>query len=517
MWKTDYDVLIVGAGVVGASLAHALSTLPRSKPLRIALLERSLAEPDRIVGELLQPGGVNSLRQLGLESCLENIDAVPVKGYCVVDNGKSVHIPYPGTNEGRSFHHGKFITALRDAAKRAPGVEVIEATVTDLIQCEFEKRVIGVRATRKDNVTTGPDADKEAFFAHLVIIADGCFSNFRAFVMGEAGVKPETKSHFLGVVLENAELPIKYHGTVALTKGCGPVLLYQIAPNDTRMLVDVKAPLPADLKDHLLTKVVPQLPSALHIPIQNALEKDRIRRMPNSFLPPVEQGAPGTKEGVILIGDSWNMRHPLTGGGMTVAFNDVVLLRSLVGSVDDLANWEKVKEGLHRWHWKRKPLASTINILSVALYDLFGADDEELAVLRTGCFKYFERGGQCIEGPVSLLSGITPSPVLLFSHFFAVAFYSIWVMFTNPQPIRASTTGKPLYAAPSIDQYPALFLKSLRVFWTACVVFGPLLWTEIRWWAPTDKKRRNSVLVKASVPFLLAVLGTGVALSMRVV
>ncbi len=30
---------------------------------------------------------------------------------------------------------------------------------------------------------------------------------------------------------------------------------------------------------------------------------------------------------------------------------------------------------------------------------------EELQVLRTGCFKYFERGGECINGPVSLLQG----------------------------------------------------------------------------------------------------------------
>ncbi|KIL56573.1 hypothetical protein M378DRAFT_1034416 [Amanita muscaria Koide BX008] len=56
----------------------------------MALLERSLAEPDRIVGELLQPGGVMALRQLGLESCLENIDAIPCQGYCIYDNGKSV-------------------------------------------------------------------------------------------------------------------------------------------------------------------------------------------------------------------------------------------------------------------------------------------------------------------------------------------------------------------------------------------------------------------------------------------
>ncbi|KAF9000128.1 squalene epoxidase [Cyathus striatus] len=63
-----------------------------------------------------------------------------------------------------------------------------------------------------------------------------------------------------------------------------------------------------------------------------------------------------------------------------------------------------------------------VNILSVALYDLFSADDEYLNVLRTGCFKYFERGGQCINRPISLLSRITPSPPLLFGHFFGVAF-----------------------------------------------------------------------------------------------
>lgn len=107
---------------------------------------------------------------------------------------------------------------------------------------------------------------------------------------------------------------------------------------------------------------------------------------------------------------------------MTVALNDVVLLRELLGEVGDWSDWGSVKKALHRWHWDRKPLSSTVNILSVALYDLFGADgkpflqflidllvhevvDEELRVLRTGCFKYFERGGECINGPVSMLSG----------------------------------------------------------------------------------------------------------------
>src|SRR5271154_672801 len=119
----DADVVIVGAGILGSALAVAFADQGRS----VILLERSLSEPDRIVGELLQPGGVIALRKLGLESCLTQIDAVPVHGYCIYKSGNSVQIPYPSGFCGRSFHHGRFIMRLREKAKTAPGVDVIEA------------------------------------------------------------------------------------------------------------------------------------------------------------------------------------------------------------------------------------------------------------------------------------------------------------------------------------------------------------------------------------------------------
>ncbi|KAH9479128.1 Squalene monooxygenase [Psilocybe cubensis] len=524
----NYDVIIVGAGIAGCALAHGLSTAPRDKPLRIALVERSLAEPDRIVGELLQPGGVIALKRLGLESCLEGIDAIPVNGYCVVKDGQTVHIPYPGKYEGRSFHHGRFIMKLREAAMKAKGVDVIEGSVTELIQTKNSRRILGASVTKKGE--NGAEDTKYSLYADLVIVADGCFSNFRNQVMGKTSCKPVTKSHFVGAVLEDAKLPIPHHGTVALVKGFGPVLLYQISEHDTRILIDVKQPLPDDLKGHIINNIIPQLPSNLHQPIYTALEKDRLRRMPNSFLPPIKQGARHSKEGAILIGDSWNMRHPLTGGGMTVALNDVVVLRDLLVSLPDFKNWKAMKSTLHDWHWSRKPLASTVNILSVALYDLFGADSDELQVLRTGCFKYFELGGECINGPVSLLSATTPSPALLAYHFFSVAFYAIWVMFTHPVEVptqsppksisngngHASGNGhangvKPVLKRPSIIQYPALCIKSILVFWTACVVFGPLVWSEVRWWSPLDTSKRNHVLINALLPFVvLAVAVSGV-------
>ena len=45
------------------------------------LLERDLSQPDRIVGELLQPGGYLKLKELGLSQCCEQIDSQKVLSY----------------------------------------------------------------------------------------------------------------------------------------------------------------------------------------------------------------------------------------------------------------------------------------------------------------------------------------------------------------------------------------------------------------------------------------------------
>ena len=49
---------------------------------RVLLLERDLQQPDRIVGELLQPGGVLALQRLGLQDCVTGIDAQNVSCWC---------------------------------------------------------------------------------------------------------------------------------------------------------------------------------------------------------------------------------------------------------------------------------------------------------------------------------------------------------------------------------------------------------------------------------------------------
>ncbi|ONL95391.1 Squalene epoxidase 1 [Zea mays] len=115
------DVIIVGAGVAGSALAYTLGKDGR----RVHVIERDLTEPDRIVGELLQPGGYLKLIELGLQDCVEEIDAQRVLGYALFKDGRNTKLAYPlekfhSDVAGRSFHNGRFIQRMRQKAASLP-------------------------------------------------------------------------------------------------------------------------------------------------------------------------------------------------------------------------------------------------------------------------------------------------------------------------------------------------------------------------------------------------------------
>lgn len=384
------------------------------------------------------------MKQLGIDDVLDGMDAVPCEGYQVFWGDKSVPIPYPEETElmrwsqdvggaapvegakeekeeggmatperkqeGRSFHHGRFVQNLRRRAVGAKNVTLVEATVNELLE-DASGTITGVQATPRSSSPL-------TFSATLTIVADGCMSKFRRSIL-PSHITPETRSHFVGLVLEDADLPAPHHGHVILrrpdpssppptdpnTPTLGPILVYQLSgtPSETRMLVDIRGPkLPsaATLPDFLKTHASPVVPPRILPSFERALAKAtsddpeekkryRLRSMPNSWLPGYPQGR--DVQGALLAGDALNMRHPLTGGGMTVAFHDCVLLTALLGGEEqvgkverdsrgtvDLASWLDVGERLEEWHWRRKGVASCVNVLSLALYSLFSAEGTSL-------------------------------------------------------------------------------------------------------------------------------------------
>ncbi|XP_043713414.1 squalene monooxygenase SE1-like isoform X2 [Telopea speciosissima] len=423
----DADVIIVGAGVAGAALAHTLGEDGR----RVHVIERDLAEPDRIVGELLQPGGYLKLIELGLEDCVEEIDAQQVFGYALYKDGKNTRLAYPlekfhSDISGRSFHNGRFVQRMRAKAASLPNVQLVQGTVTSLL--EENETVKGVAYKTK----TGEELKVHA---PLTIVCDGCFSNLRRSLCDP---KVELPSYFVGLVLENCQLPHQNHGHVILADP-SPILFYPISSWEVRCLVDVpgqKVPSIAngEMANYMKTVVAPQIPPELYDAFIAAIDKGSIRTMPNRSMP----AAPHPTPGALLMGDAFNMRHPLTGGGMTVALSDIVVLRNLLKPLRDLNDASLLCKYLESFYTLRKPVASTINTLADALYKVFCASpDQARNEMRQACFDYLSLGGVCSTGPVALLSGLNPRPLSLVLHFFAVAIYGVGrLILPFPSPKR---------------------------------------------------------------------------------
>lgn len=215
-------------------------------------------------------------------------------------------------------------------------------------------------------------------------------------------------STFVGLILKNAVLPHPHHGHVILGSP-SPILVYPISSTEARVLVDIppqeKVPSLAtgELKEYLQARVAPQLPECLQAPFAQALAGTKLRAMQNKQL----SAHPLHPPGALLLGDSFNMRHPLTGGGMTVALSDTKLLGDMLQPLPDFTDSLRTAQCTSAFYMRRKPLSSTINTLAEALYEVFRTKEAEAhEEMRQAVFDFLALGVlRCCRGR-ALLAGI---------------------------------------------------------------------------------------------------------------
>ena len=163
-----------------------------------------------------------------------------------------------------------------------------------------------------------------------------------------------------------------------------------------RCLVDVPGEkLPHDMAQYLEHVVVPEIPEQLRPAFREAVAAGSWRSMRNKSMP----ARPLHRPGALLLGeqangsrmawripavcvasllqhcgcwpsagDAFNMRHPLTGGGMTVALSDAALLSDMLQPLPNFADQLATAHETAAFYTKRKPLSATINTLANALY-----------------------------------------------------------------------------------------------------------------------------------------------------
>nr|BAR46029.1 squalene 2,3-epoxidase [Botryococcus braunii] len=443
-----WDLIIVGAGVSGSALAHSQGLALR----RVLLLERDLRQPDRVVGEVMQPGGLLRLKDLGLDHCLDRIDAQQILGACMFFNGEEANLPYP--IPAHAFHHGRFVQRLRHAAAAHANVTLRQAIVTSLLNVGGS--ALGGGESVGGVLYRSPDGLQRRAMAHLTVACDGMYSNLRPKLTDR---KVDVVSYVVAVTLSGIKLERRQFIQIYLAE---PLFsIYALSSSEARVMVTVsgsqRPSCTAALQDFLLSQVAPNMPRYLLEPFLLAVKEGHFRTLQTKTL----AAEPQRRKGVIMLGDSLNMRHPITGGGMTMALNDTKLLKDMLVDVTGVIRQDHIaRESTLRFLNRRKPLSAVMNMLANLVYKVFaepGGISRQL--LRESAFGYLARGGWCSRGFANLLGGLDERPYMVLVHSFGVAGSGILGFFSCFNPL----TG---------------LLKTMMMLWEAIGVLWPIQLAE---------------------------------------
>lgn len=413
--QNKFDICIVGAGMAGATIAAYLGKKGKS----IALIDKDFEYKDRIVAELLQPGAVKMLDTMGLKHTLEGFDAQEVYGYGLIKGEEMFNISYneDGENDkiGIGVNSGHFLQNLRQESMQYANVQRFTGEVKSLIETT-EGTISGVHYF--DNETEMSYEIK----AHLTIVSDGFYSTFREKLSNP--IKNIT-SHFIGIVLKNCVLPFPNHGHVLLTSDT-PSVCYPISSTEVRILVDFPSSTPPrrgpEIYNYLKDNILPYLPLKMKASFEAAMEEGKFKIMANHYMP----AKPIVKEGAVLLGDALNMRHPLTGGGLTAVFADIYLLSTHLLSLANFENQALLKEKTALYYKERHLANANVNILANALYGVMSNP-----LLKEAVYEYLKKGGKQSQMPLRLLAGIERDHKTLIKYFFSVAAFGSTQVLTD--------------------------------------------------------------------------------------
>jgi len=373
----DFDLIIVGGGLVGASLARA------ARGLSVALIARERRSPDapgpqglfdaRIYA--ISPGSRAFLRKLNAWQALPEARVAPVHAMRVFgDDGASAleFDAYRGGSPELAWIVED--SALQDALWRSlegrDGMEIFAPADCERLETDGERTVLRLR-------------DGRSLAARLVVGADGA----RSFVREQAGVGVDERGYGQSAVVANFACE-KAHRNIAYQwfQG-GPVLALLPLPGDHVSMVWSTADANAERLMALDSEV---LCLDLEYATKGMLGRFDLvtapRRFPLRRLKAHRLIAPR----VALVGDAAHVIHPLAGQGANLGFGDACELAAVLDGREPIRDPGDFAL-LRRYERARAGPVFAMSAAVDGLFRLFGAKSGAIALARNAGLNLTDR------------------------------------------------------------------------------------------------------------------------------
>lgn len=353
--KTEFDMIIIGGGMVGAATALGLA----EQGLNLALIEKNPlptftpnAAYDLRISAISQ-GSIQLLQQLGV---WETISAMRTSPYTKLE-----------TWEIESFNTA-FSAAEIGLEKLGDMVEnnVIQIALWQALQqypnCQQAVGFQQISANREENIWT-VKVDDKTFSAPILIAADGANSQTRQWAgIGLTSWQYRQYCLLATITCEN----LVPSATWQQFYPTGPRALLPLADNNACLVWYDSPQQIAQLKALSPEKLTLEIEK--NFPARLTAELGKIQVQASGSFPLTRQHAQHyVQNGVVLIGDSAHTINPLAGQGVNLGFKDVkALLEVIEQAVKKGGNFAD-ETVLKRYEYKRK----TDNLLMQTGMDVF--------------------------------------------------------------------------------------------------------------------------------------------------
>ena len=335
----NYDIIINGGGMVGATLACLLANSGRKVAVIEAFEARDFSADDDydLRVSAISRASQKALITAGAWDAIEAMRATPYEAMDVWDEAGDGNVRFEASELGEPdlghIVENKVIQkALVDALKALPTVDLICPDKMDVFIVNDDS----VSVTLKSGAT---------LTAQLLVGADGANSQVRE--LAGIDVKRDDYGQSGLVAVVKTEKPHEFTAWQRF-QSTGPLAFLPLADGSSSIVWT----LPSDRADYYMALNKADFKAALAEALDYKLGKVTKVGKRGAFPLRGSQATPYVKERIALVGDAAHTIHPLAGQGVNLGLKDAVELAGLiansnsdVGSIKLLRRYERARRG----------------------------------------------------------------------------------------------------------------------------------------------------------------------------